>query len=68
MGIFSKNPRISFPVNMSPKVSYSFFISTIKTPQNCDNCAKLKSQLKLIQDGNGKHLVDVNILKPIKVS
>ena len=21
MGIFSKNPRISFPVNMSPKVS-----------------------------------------------
>ena len=22
MGIFSKNPRISFPVNMSPKVCY----------------------------------------------
>jgi len=34
--------------------------------QNCENCAKLKSQLKLIQDSNGKRLVDVNILKPIK--
>jgi len=34
--------------------------------QNCDNCAKLKSQLKSMQDGNGRRLVDVNILKPIK--
>ena len=23
MGIFSKNPRISFPINMSPKVAFS---------------------------------------------
>ena len=23
MGIFSKNPQISFPVNMSPKVTFS---------------------------------------------
>ena len=29
MGIFSKNPRISFPVNMSPKVVEHFFYCTL---------------------------------------
>merc|ERR1712007_92466 len=32
--------------------------------QHCDSCVKLKTQLKTIQDG--KRMVDINILKPIK--
>ena len=51
MGIFSKNPRISFPVNMSPKVQLlhimlliNFLITTVLSRIR-------KIQLKIYSDG-----------------
>eukprot|EP00116_Pleurobrachia_bachei_P006532 sb/3466794/ len=34
--------------------------------QNCDGCAKLKTQIRTMQDSNGKRIVDIPTLKPIK--
>ena len=51
MGIFSKNPRISFPVNMSPKVVVST-IKKMKNVQISNQGTVLKLQEDLLKDKN----------------
>ena len=45
MGIFSKNPRISFPVNMSPKV---IDISTDRNDNHCRGFRFVHTGIRII--------------------